>query len=102
MPAPSDAADTSEALLGIARRLEQTAQQRGDALDDPHVLQRMARRVNQRSETLAAAFDFLHGQDDASKRLDYLLQETRGYRKFFREAPADEVLRLSDESDAER
>ncbi len=85
--------DAPEHVLARARALLRTAQQRGDSIDDAAVLARMAVRINQRPDTLRAAFGVLAGEPGADDKLAYLLAETAGYRKLFRDKPAERLLR---------
>jgi single-stranded-DNA-specific exonuclease len=77
-------------LLGMIKM----SRERGDTLDDASVIERMATKVNQREETIKAGIDVWQNTPGAKDRLRTLLEETRSYRKFFQEAPADEVLRI--------
>jgi uncharacterized protein YqeY len=69
-----------------------TATKRGDPLDDESVHVRMARRINQRPETIRAAIAAQRGDAAGVAALEWLLQETRAWRRFMAEAPAAEVL----------
>jgi hypothetical protein len=73
---------------------------KGDSPDDPAVQNRMAARIGQRAATIRAGITLLRQQGDPVGRLqtatrehlNYLLQETAAYRRFFATAPARSVL----------
>jgi len=90
--APPGNADSPAAVQDLVRRMISTATKRGDPLDDESVHVRMARRINQRPETIRAAIAAQRGDAAGVAALEWLLQETRAWRRFMAEAPAAEVL----------
>jgi len=94
------AADRAESFTGLMTQMLKLSQTRGDALDDPEVISRMAARIGQRPESVREAIacwrvDSGNGTFVASAHLRHLLEETRAYRRYFCEASADAVLRVS-------
>lgn len=90
--APTSGGDATAAVQDQVRRMISTAVKRGDALDDEDVHLRMARRINQRPATIRAAIAAWRGDASADAPLEWLLNETREWRRFMAEAPASEVL----------
>ena len=95
--------DRPEIVMQQVAALLKTAQQRGDALDDPDVVARMAARIGQRAMTLRAGLEYQRlcalpdkaGADKAWRKFVYFVEETRSYRRFFQQAAAEAVLRIS-------
>lgn len=80
-------------MLGKSREV-------GDALDDAQIIARMAARIGHRAKTVQVALAEFQANPDAnqmvfSTQLTHLLEETRAYRRYFAEAPADAVLRVN-------
>jgi hypothetical protein len=87
--------DDVRSVMGQVARMIKASEQRGDSLDDPSVITRMAARINQREASVRAAIKAHHKDEAASMQLQYLLDETRAYRKYVRQAAAEEVLRTT-------
>lgn len=89
MGPPDPRLDSPDHVVRQTRGLLETARLRGDSVDDARVLARMALRINQRIDTVRAAIDVALARDPAAgERLAYLLEETRAFRRFLRQAPA--------------
>jgi single-stranded-DNA-specific exonuclease len=91
---PKNSGDSAEAVTPQVLGMLKVSQKRGDSIDDPAVLARMAARINQRVAAVRAALGAQKGDITARATLDYVLEETRAYRKYMAEAPAAEVLRV--------
>ncbi len=90
----ADADDDPQHLLTAVAGMIKVAQRRGDDVNEATVIARMAARVNQRDETIRAAVRFLLQQDERQRELlRALLRETRAWRRFACQAPAEAVLR---------
>ena len=87
--------DTLEVFKQQMRALLNMSRARSDSTSDAAVIARMAARIGQRDDTLLAALACVQGESFvASDQLNYQLQETRAYRHYFVQAPADAVLRV--------
>lgn len=80
-----------EHVLGMLK----VALRRGDDLDDDRVIARMAARVNQRQDTIRACIRWYRGETSQQEVIRHLLVETRAYRRYAREAPAEDLLRVA-------
>ncbi len=89
-----DNVDEPQSVIAHVLGMIKVATRRGDALDDPEVIARMAARINQREDTVRAVIRWHQGEARQREVLRYLLAETRAYRRYVCEAPAEEVLRL--------
>ncbi|MCS7089053.1 MAG: single-stranded-DNA-specific exonuclease RecJ [Thermoflexales bacterium] len=90
----NETADEAQSVITQVLGMIKVAQRRGDALDDPDVIARMAARINQREDTVRAVIRWHLGEAKQREVLRYLLAETRAYRRYVCEAPAEDVLRL--------
>lgn len=92
--APDASGDTVDTITPQVLGMFKVSQKRGESIDDPVVLGRMAARINQRTAAVRAALDAHIGDLNARAALNFVLEETRAYRKYLAEAPAAEVLRV--------
>ncbi len=94
--------DRPAGVINRVAGMIKSSEQRGDALDDPSVVARMAARIGHTEAAVQACIArhrARQARDEAAyaealSQLEYILDNTRGYRVYFQGAPAAAVLRM--------